>query len=112
MLSGSLARLPAITSFNRPVTNLTKLEGMYDFDFRFANEFGRGGPPPVSVQPPHPTPSPRRRAGVVHGSAGAIGVEAGIRSGDTGCPRDSIRSPAYGELRGTNLRFVCRTTKG
>ena len=48
MLSRSLANLPAITSFNRPVTNLTKLEGMYDFDFRFANEFGRGGPPPVS----------------------------------------------------------------
>src|SRR5688572_5607603 len=46
MLSGSLGRLPAITSFNRPVTNLTKLEGFYDFDFRFANEFGRGGPPP------------------------------------------------------------------
>ncbi len=48
MLSGSLGRLPAITSFNRPVSNLTKLEGMYDFDFRFTNEFGRGGPPPVS----------------------------------------------------------------
>ena len=46
MLSRSLANLPAITSFNRPVTNLTKLEGVYDFDFRFANDFGRGGPPP------------------------------------------------------------------
>ena len=46
MLSRSLANLPAITSFNRPVTNLTKLEGFYDFDFRFANDFGRGGPPP------------------------------------------------------------------
>jgi uncharacterized protein (TIGR03435 family) len=48
MLARSLANLPAITSFNRPVTNLTKLEGMYDFDFRFTNEFGRGGPPPVT----------------------------------------------------------------
>ena len=48
MLARSLANLPAITSFNRPVTNLTKLEGAYDFDFRFTNEFGRGGPPPVS----------------------------------------------------------------
>jgi bla regulator protein BlaR1 len=48
MLARSLANLPAITSFNRPVTNLTKLEGFYDFDFRFTNEFGRGGPPPVS----------------------------------------------------------------
>ena len=47
MLSRSLANLPAITSFNRPVTNLTKLEGMYDFDFKFTNEFGRGGPPPI-----------------------------------------------------------------
>jgi len=47
MLSGSLGRLPAITSFNRPVTNLTKLEGFYDFDFRFSNDLGRGGPPPA-----------------------------------------------------------------
>ena len=47
MLSGSLSRLPAITSFNRPVSNLTRLEGFYDFDFRFTNEFGRGGPPPA-----------------------------------------------------------------
>jgi uncharacterized protein (TIGR03435 family) len=46
MLARSLGTLPAITSFNRPVTNLTKLEGFYDFDFRFAMEFGRGGPPP------------------------------------------------------------------
>jgi uncharacterized protein (TIGR03435 family) len=47
MLAQSLANLPAITSFNRPVTNLTKLEGLYDFDFRWANELGRGGPPPA-----------------------------------------------------------------
>ena len=33
-------------SFNRPVANLTKLEGFYDFDFRFANDLGRGAPPP------------------------------------------------------------------
>src|SRR5688572_20618351 len=46
MLAQSLANLPAITAFNRPVTNLTKLEGFYDFDFRWTNEFGRGGPPP------------------------------------------------------------------
>jgi uncharacterized protein (TIGR03435 family) len=46
MLSRSLANLPAITAFNRPVANLTKLEGFYDFDFRFNNELGRGGPPP------------------------------------------------------------------
>jgi uncharacterized protein (TIGR03435 family) len=54
MLSGSLGRLPAITSFNRPVSNLTRLEGFYDFDFRFTNEFGRGGPPPVSGPPAAP----------------------------------------------------------
>jgi uncharacterized protein (TIGR03435 family) len=41
-----LANLPAITAFNRPVTNLTTLEGVYDFDFRWNNELGRGGPPP------------------------------------------------------------------
>ena len=46
MLAQSLANLPAITAFNRPVTNLTKLEGAYDFDFRWTNDFGRGGPPP------------------------------------------------------------------
>lgn len=47
MLSRSLANLPAITAFNRPVTNLTMLEGFYDFDFRFNNALGRGGPPPA-----------------------------------------------------------------
>ena len=54
MLSRSLASLPAITAFNRPVANLTKLEGVYDFDFRFNNELGRGGPPP----PGSPTAGP------------------------------------------------------
>jgi bla regulator protein blaR1 len=48
-LSRALANLPAITAFNRPVTNLTKLEGFYDFDFRWTNEFGRGGPPPAGA---------------------------------------------------------------
>jgi uncharacterized protein (TIGR03435 family) len=47
MLARSLANLPVITSFNRPVTNLTKLEGIYDFDFRWTNDLGRGGPPLV-----------------------------------------------------------------
>ena len=46
MLSRSLANLPAITAFNRPVTNLTTLEGVYSFDFRWNNDLGRGGPPP------------------------------------------------------------------
>ncbi|HLG57903.1 MAG TPA: M56 family metallopeptidase [Vicinamibacterales bacterium] len=46
MLTRSLGNLPAITSFNRLVTNMTKLEGVYDFDFRWTNEFGPGGPPP------------------------------------------------------------------
>jgi bla regulator protein BlaR1 len=45
MLARSLANLPAITAFNRPVTNLTKLEGFYDFDFRWTNDLGRGGAP-------------------------------------------------------------------
>jgi uncharacterized protein (TIGR03435 family) len=47
LLARSLGNLPALTSFNRPVANLTKLEGMYDFDFRWTDEFGRGGPPPL-----------------------------------------------------------------
>jgi uncharacterized protein (TIGR03435 family) len=49
MLARSLANLPVVTSFNRPVTNLTKLEGMYDFDFRWTDEFGRGVPPPAGA---------------------------------------------------------------
>ncbi len=45
--AGAIARqFAGDHAFNRPVTNLTKLEGVYDFDFRFANELGRGGPPP------------------------------------------------------------------
>jgi uncharacterized protein (TIGR03435 family) len=47
MLARSLANLPTITSFNRPVTNLTKLEGRYDVDFKWTDEFARGGPPPL-----------------------------------------------------------------
>jgi uncharacterized protein (TIGR03435 family) len=58
MLTRSLANLPAITSFNRPVTNLTKLEGVYDFDFRWTNEFGRGGPPPAGTPPAGPAGAP------------------------------------------------------
>jgi bla regulator protein blaR1 len=45
MLVNSLGNLPAITAFNRIVQDHTGLEGTYDFDFKFANEFaGRGGP--------------------------------------------------------------------
>jgi uncharacterized protein (TIGR03435 family) len=50
MFANALGGLPAITAFNRIVQNQTGLEGTYDFDFKFANEFaGRGGafaPPP------------------------------------------------------------------
>src|SRR6185503_20072540 len=34
-LARSIGALPAITSFNRIVVNDTKLEGQYDFDFKF-----------------------------------------------------------------------------
>jgi len=45
MLANALGGLPAITAFNRIVQNQTGLEGIYDFDFKFANESaGRGGP--------------------------------------------------------------------
>jgi uncharacterized protein (TIGR03435 family) len=45
-LAQALGNLPAITSFNRMVTNQTKLDGLYDFDFKFAMDFGRGAFPP------------------------------------------------------------------
>jgi bla regulator protein BlaR1 len=61
MFARSLANLPAITSFNRPVSNLTKLEGFYDFDFKWSNDLGRGGPPPgggpATAPPPGDEPA-------------------------------------------------------
>ena len=113
MLSRSLANLPAITAFNRPVTNLTKLEGFYDFDFRWNNDFGPRGPTAArltcrSTKRDHA----RGRAGAVHGSAGAIGVEAEPAAGDTGCPCDRFDRAADRELsRGTKrpLRVSNRT---
>jgi uncharacterized protein (TIGR03435 family) len=55
-LAQAIGSLPAITSFNRIVQNETRLEGQYDFDFKWTNEFGpRGGPPPVGG-PPAPAP--------------------------------------------------------
>jgi uncharacterized protein (TIGR03435 family) len=56
MLTDALGNLPAITSFNRIVQNQTALEGTYDFDFKFANEFaGRGGPLGPAPPPAAPT---------------------------------------------------------
>ncbi len=52
MLARSIGGLPAITAFNRIVVNDTHLEGQYDFDFRWTNEFAaRGGPPPAGPPP-------------------------------------------------------------
>jgi uncharacterized protein (TIGR03435 family) len=56
-LARSIGGLPAITAFNRIVVNETKLEGQYDFDFKWTNEFGpRGGPPPGGAAGPTPAP--------------------------------------------------------
>jgi len=49
MLARLLSNLPAISSFNRPVSNLTGLEGLYSFDFRFNNELGPVAPPPTGA---------------------------------------------------------------
>jgi len=55
-LARSIGGLPAITAFNRIVVNETRLEGQYDFDFKWTNEFAaRGGLPPAG---PPPTPAP------------------------------------------------------
>ena len=63
MLTNALGGLPAITAFNRIVQNQTGLEGTYDFDFKFANEFaGRGGafapPPGAGAAAPAPGEEP------------------------------------------------------
>jgi uncharacterized protein (TIGR03435 family) len=59
MLARSLGGLPAITAFNRIVENQTRLEGTYDFDFKFANEFaGRGGQFAPAAPPPGSAPTP------------------------------------------------------
>jgi len=57
-LARALAGLPALTSFNRPVTNLTKLEGFYDFDFGFSNEFGPAGASPSGSAAANPADEP------------------------------------------------------
>ena len=59
MLARSIGGLPAITAFNRIVVNDTRLEGQYDFDFRWTNELaGRGGPPLSGAPPPAPGDEP------------------------------------------------------
>ena len=58
-LANALGSLPAVTAFNRIVQNQTGLEGTYDFEFTFANDFagrGPGGPPPGAG--PAPTSNP------------------------------------------------------
>jgi uncharacterized protein (TIGR03435 family) len=56
MLAQSIGNLPAITAFNRIVVNETKLEGLYDFDFKWTNEFAARGGPPAAGPPPAPAP--------------------------------------------------------
>jgi uncharacterized protein (TIGR03435 family) len=58
-LATALGSLPAVTAFNRIVQNQTGLEGTYDFEFTFANDFaGRGpGGPPLGAGPA-PTSNP------------------------------------------------------
>jgi len=76
-LARSIGGLPAITSFNRIVTNETTLEGQYDFDFRWSNEFGpRGGPPPAG---PAPTPAPGDEPALVTALQEQLGLKLDAR---------------------------------
>ena len=59
MLAQSIGNLPAITAFKPIVVNETKLEGLYDFDFKWTNEFaarrtasGRATPAPAPGDEP------------------------------------------------------------
>jgi len=58
-LANALGSLPALTAFNRIVQNHTGLDGAYDFEFTFANDFagrGPGGPPPGAGPAPASNP--------------------------------------------------------
>jgi uncharacterized protein (TIGR03435 family) len=77
MLARSIGGLPAITAFNRIVVNETKLEGQYDFDFKWTNEFAaRGGPPPAG---PPPAPAPGDEPALVTALQEQLGLKLDAR---------------------------------
>ena len=77
MLAQSIGGLPAITAFNRIVVNETQLEGQYDFDFKWTNEFAaRGGPPPAG---PPPAPAPGDEPALVTALQEQLGLKLDAR---------------------------------
>jgi uncharacterized protein (TIGR03435 family) len=93
MLAQSIGGLPAITAFNRIVVNETKLEGQYDFDFKWTNEFAaRGGPPPAG---PPPAPAPGDEPALVTALQEQLGLKLDPRRATLDVlVVDSIEKPA------------------
>jgi uncharacterized protein (TIGR03435 family) len=93
MLARSIGGLPAITAFNRIVVDETKLEGQYDFDFKWTNEFaGRGGPPGAG---PPPTVAPGDEPTLVTALQEQLGLKLDARKASVDVlVIDSVEKPA------------------
>ena len=96
MLARSIGGLPAITAFNRIVVNETRLEGQYDFDFKWTNEFA--APRRPSSGRTASGAGAGRRADARHCASGATRPEARPAARDGGRPGDRFDREAYGKL--------------
>jgi uncharacterized protein (TIGR03435 family) len=93
MLARSLANFPAITSFNRIVQNQSGLDGAYDFDFKWTNEFGAGRVFPATG--PAPAPAPGDEPTLVTALQEQLGLKLDARHANvTVMVIDSVERPA------------------